>query len=401
MTLDIQNDFPIFKNNDWLIFFDSWASAQKPQYVIDWVNEYICNDYANIHRWQYSLSENSDDMYYKSKEIIAKHLNCSVKELFYTYNSTYWINIIADSLWLSWFFNSGDVIIVWIREHNANVVPWDIIAKQYDLEIKYLDINDDFSINWDHWNKIYDDKVKLVAFWHVSNVSWQIYDPKLIKSKLRDDTFFVVDASQSIPHFSIDIKDIDCDALVFTWHKVFAYSGIWVVYLKNKWIKQLQTPCWGWWTVKDVNKDKVDFLTNIEKFEAGTPNIIWACSLLKAFEYIEKIWWYTAMQKHENELIQYALNKFNKLKDSVELLWSYDINDRIWTFSFRIKNITNHNFIWETFAEHNICIRCGWHCAHLLHYKMGFWWTCRVSLYVYNSIDEIDKFFETLERLIK
>lgn len=399
--LDIKNDFPIFQNNPGLIFLDSGASAQKPQYVIDGVNEYISHDYANIHRGQYSLSEKSDDMYHASKEIVAKHLNCSSRELFYTYNSTYWINIIADSLAFSWFFQKGDVIVVWIREHNANVVPWDIIAKQYELEIKYLHIKEDYSIDWDYWDEIYDERVKLVTFGHVSNVSGQIYDPKDMKSRLRDDTFFIVDASQSVPHFAVDVKDIDCDALVFTGHKLFTYSGVGLVYLKKKWVKTLQTSCGGGGTVKNVSEDGVEFLTNIEKFEAGTPNIIWAASTLKAFEYLEQIGWYDAIQKHEDVLMNYALKKFESMKDKIRLLWTYEPQNRVWIFSFTINDMPNHNTIGETFAENNICIRCGGHCAHLLHHAKHFEGTCRVSLYVYNSIEDLDKFFEVLESLIK
>lgn len=224
--LDVKKDFPIFANNDDLIFFDSGASSQKPKYVIDAVSEFVSHDYANIHRGQYSLSERSDDMYHESKEKVALHLSCSPEEVFYTYNATYGMNLIAQSLKMSNFFQAGDKILVGIWEHHANVSPWHIIAKELDLKVEFINLAEDHDLDREDFQKKYDDKTKVVSIGHVSNVSGQIFDVKKIRSYLRDDTFFVVDGSQSVPHFKVDVQEIGCDAFIFTGHKVMSYTGI-------------------------------------------------------------------------------------------------------------------------------------------------------------------------------
>lgn len=398
--MNFKKDFPVFENNPWLVFLDSGASSQKPSYVIDWVSQFVANDYANIHRWYYSLSERSEEAYHDSKKIVAEFLNCYASEVFYTYNSTYWVNLIAHSLAISNFFQKWDNILVWIREHHANVVPRHIIAKQYWLEVRFIAMNNDYEIDRQDFEKKYDEKTKLVAIGHVSNVTGQIYDPKQVKNKLRDDTFFIIDASQSVPHFSVDVKDIWCDCLVLTWHKVFSYTGIWAVYLKKDRIKKLDCIFSWWWAIEDVSEDKVTFPTNIDKFEMGTPNIIWAVSLLKAFEYIRNIWGYEVIEKQENDLIDYTLAKFGAMQDKVEIIWSKSNKNRVWVFSFVIRNWKNVNQMGELFAKSNIAVRCGGHCAYPLHKKLWKTWTCRISLYIYNDKQDIDMFLKVLEETI-
>lgn len=404
--MNFKKDFPVFENNQDLVFLDSWASSQKPKYVIDWVSEFISNDYANIHRWYYALSERSEEAYHNSKKIVAEFLHCSATEIFYTYNSTYGINLIAWSLGISWYFSKWDNILVWIWEHHANVVPRQIIAKQYWVEIRFIAMDIKYEIDWKDFDSKYDENTKVVAIGHVSNVTGQIYDLKQIKNKLRDDTFFLVDASQSIPHFALDVQDIWCDCLVFTWHKVFAYTGIGTVYLKKNWIKKLDCIFSWWWAIKSVSETEFTFPNNIDKFEMWTPNIIWAVSLLKAFEYIRNIWWYEVIQKHEEELINYTLEKFNNLKNKIDLIWPvrqvwyWSSKNRIWVFSFVIKDWKNVNQIWEIFAKSNVAVRCGWHCAHPLHKKLWRTWTCRISLHIYNDKNDVDKFFEVLSEIV-
>ena len=397
---NFKKDFPIFQNNLWMVFLDSWASSQKPKYVIDWVSKFVQNDYANIHRGYYALSERSEDAYHQSKKIISEFLNCSATEIFYTYNSTYGINLIAWSLGISWYLKKWNNVLVGIREHHANVVPRQIVAKQYGLEIRFVAIDENYEIDWKDFDSKYDEKTSVVAIGHVSNVTGQIYDLKQIKSKLRDDTFFLVDASQSIPHFAVDVKEIGCDCLAFTWHKVFAYTWIWAVYLKKDWIKKLDCIFSWWGAIEDVSENQVTYPHNIEKFEMWTPNIIWAVSLLKAFEYIKNIWWYEVMKKHEDELVSYTLEKFQSLQDKIDLIWSWSSKNRIGVFSFIMKNWKNVNQIWELFAKNNIAVRCGGHCAYPLHKKLWKTWTCRMSLHIYNDKNDIDRFFEVLSEIV-
>jgi len=395
----IKKDFPIFANNPWLVFLDNAASTQKPQYVIDGVSEFVAHDYANIHRWLYSLSEKSEEAYHHSKELVGELLTCKASEIIYSYNSTYAINLIAQSLVVSDVLKVWDTILLWIREHHANILPRQILAQRKRFTIEFFTIDDEYEIDRNDFDQKYTEKVKVVSVAHVSNVTWKIYDVKKIKSKLRDDTFFLVDGSQSVPNFPIDVQDIGCDCLVFTGHKMMAYTGIGVIYLKKERIKKL-VPMIRWWgTIEDVSIEWHTLAANSDKFEAGTPNIIWAVSLLKALEYIKSIGWMKKIREHEQKLVKLCLDWFAKVKDKVEILWP-KTTDRVAVFSFLLTNNANFNNIGETFSDQNIAIRCGGHCAYPLHKHFKKAWTCRMSGYIYNDKEDIVKFFDTLAKIV-
>ena len=404
----IKKDFPIFKNNPWLVFLDNAASTQKPQYVIDGVSEFVASSYANIHRWLYSLSEKSEEAYHHSKELVGELLNCKASEIIYSYNSTYWINLIAQSLVISDILNAWDVVLLWIREHHANILPRQILAQRKGFTIEFFNIDAQYEIDRKDFDQKYSDKVKVVSVAHVSNVTGKIYDVKKIRSKLRDDTFFLVDGSQSVPNFPVDVQDIGCDCLVFTGHKMLAYTWIWAIYLKKERIKKIVPIIRGWWTIEDVSIEWHTLAGNSDKFEAGTPNIIWAVSLLKALEYIKSIWGMKKIWEHEQKLVKSFLQNLRdkgrgtRWKDSpIEIIWPLTPEDRVAVFSFTLSNTTNFNKIGETFAEANIAIRCGGHCAYPLHKRFKKAWTCRMSGYIYNDEADIKAFFDVLEGLVK
>ena len=395
----LKSDFPIFENNPELVFLDNAASTQKPQYVIDGVSEFVACDYANIHRWMYSLSERSEEAYHHSKALVGELLNCKASEIVYSYNSTYGINLIAQSLVISDILKTWDVVLLWIREHHANILPRQILAERKGFKIEFFNINEEYEIDRDDFDQKYSDKVKVVSVAHVSNVTGKIYDVKKIKSKLREDTFFLVDGSQSVPNFPVDVQDIWCDCLVFTGHKMMAYTGIWVVYLKKERIKKLKPIIRGGWTIEDVSIEGHSLTTNSDKFEAGTPNIIGAVSLGKAIEYITSIGWMEKIREHEQQLVKLCLEGFSKLKDKVEILWPLT-TDRVAVFSFVLSNNTNFNNIGEIFAENDIAIRCGGHCAYPLHKHFKKPGTCRMSGYLYNDEADITRFFDILGQIV-
>ncbi len=395
-----KKDFPIFDNNPGLIFLDNAASTQKPHYVIEGVSEFVASSYANIHRGVYSLSEKSEEAYHHSKTLVGELLNAKASEIIYSYNSTYAINLMAQSLVISDILKAWDVILLWIREHHANILPWQVLAERKWFTIEFFNIDEQFEIDRNDFEKKYTDKVKVVSVAHVSNVTGKIYDVKKIKSKLRDETFFLVDGSQSVPNFPVDVQDIGCDCLVFTWHKMMAYTGIWVIYLKKEWIKKLDPLIRGGGTIEDVDISGHTLATNSDKFEAGTPNIIWAVSLLKALEYIKSIWWMKMIREHEQKLVKLCLDGFTKLKGKVEIVGPMN-SDRVAVFSFVLPNNKNFNNIGEKFSEYNIAVRCGGHCAYPLHKHFDKLWTCRMSGYIYNDESDIKAFFDVLEGLVK
>ncbi len=397
--MDIKKDFPIFKNNPWLVYLDSTASSQKPSMVIEWIKYYLDNCYSNIHRWMYDIATKSEEMYNMSKKKVAEIIwTESYKEIIYTYNSTYASNLLTWSLRRSKILKAWDKVLLSIVEHHANIVPWLILKEEIGIEIDYVDVDENFDMDFDDFIKKYDEKVKVISMTHVSNVTWQVFDLERVWKLKRDDTLFIIDASQSIPHFSLNVQKLNADFLYFTWHKVLADSGIWVLWWKTKLLEELKPAFSWWWAILKVDKDCFVDAKIPDKFEPGTPNLSWAVSLLKAIEYIESIGWYEKVEEIENDLVKYSLDKFNS-RHSIKLIWSTKSKNRVWVFSFIVENIHSHD-IADKMAENNICIRSGMHCAHPFLAKIWLAHTCRMSLYIYNTREDIDKFFEVLDEMI-
>lgn len=397
--MNIKKDFPIFKNNPGLVFLDSTASSQKPSLVIDGIKEYLENSYSNIHRGSYDIAERSESIYDASKQKVCDLIGAlSYKEIIYTYNSTYAANFLIWSLRLSHMLNAWDKVLLSIVEHHANIVPWLMLKEELWIEIEYVDIDENYNLDFDDFAKKYDDKVKVISMTHVSNVTWQIFDLERVWKLKREDTLFIVDWSQSIPHFRVDVKKLNADFLFFTWHKLFADSWIWVLWWKTELLEKLK-PVFSWgWAISSVEETCFMYAKLPYKFEPGTPNLTWAVSLSKALDYIESIWWFEKIEEIENDLIKYALEKFNERKD-VKLLWSRTAENRVWVFSFVLLSI-HSNDLADIFAENNICIRAGKHCAHPFLNKINVNHAARMSLYVYNTREDIDKFFSILDEII-
>lgn len=398
--MNYKSDFPIFKNNPDLIFFDSTSTSQKPSYVINWISEYLSWTYSNIHRWMYDIAVNSEKLYKQSKQIIAWNINAdSYKEIIYSYNSTYALNLFSSSIKKTWILKKWDKVLLTIVEHHANIVPWLILKDEIWIEIDYVWVDENYNLDIKDFEKKYDSSVKIISFTHVSNVTWQIFDLQKIWQLKREDTLFIVDASQSIPHFKVDVKDLNCDALFFTWHKVFADSGIWVLWAKKDLLNNLK-PSFSWgWAIWEVQCDSYTTAVLPDKFEPGTPNVSWAVSLLKAYEYIQSIWWFDQIEKVEEYLIDYFLKRLDKY-NNIYIIWSNKKDNRVWVFSLVI-DWYHSDDVAEFLADNNIAVRSGRHCAHPLFKYRWFSNSIRVSFYIYNDKNDIDKFFELIDELLK
>lgn len=394
-----KKDFPIFDTNPGLIYLDSASTTQKPQYVIDGISEFLKTSYSNIHRGAYSLSERSEELYYASKDKIAKMLlNCSADEIIYTYNATYAYNMLAQTMWYSWVLQAGDTVLIDVAEHHANIVPWQMLAEHHWVILERIDIDEKYDYSIDDFKKKYHDRVKVVSLSAASNVTWTLYDIKAISQLLRPETFFIIDWSQAIPHGKVDVIENRIDALIFTWHKIMADTGLWILYLAKRYIKELKPVRGGWSMIEDVTLTWYKTTSWWQKFEAGTPHIVWAVSILKALEYIEQIGWFDAIQSHEQELISYALERFAK-NEKLKLFGNTSIEKRLWIFSFTIGWNCNHIQLWEKLSLENICIRCGWHCTHPLFQELKQNGSCRISTYIYNDISDLEKIFDAIEKL--
>lgn len=392
--------FPIFSKHPELIYLDNAASTQKPKSVIDWVSDFLKNDYANIHRGLYSLSEKSEELYYQSKCALAKLINCKPSEIIYSYNSSYCTNLLAQALINSWKLWKWDKVLLWIWEHHSNILPWQTLSKIFWFKIDFINETKDFEIDWKDFDKKLDKHVKVVSLSHTSNVTWQIMEIGKVRKKIWDKIFFMIDGSQSVPHIPVDVEQIQCDALIMTGHKMMAYTWLWMLYLNRQQIKELNPLILWWWTVKDVNANNFSLQNNADKREAWTPNIVWAVSLLKALETIEQLWWMENILEHEKKLTKDLCAWFSKRLDKINLIWTLNPDNRIWTFSFTVNNEKNFNKIWNIFSKNNICIRTWWHCAYPLHKSLNIWWSARVSTYLYNTKNDIEKFFKILDKII-
>jgi len=381
------------------VYLDSTASSQKPKKVIDGIKEYLDHCYSNIHRGMYSIAARSEEMYDNSKKKIAEIIWVdSYKEIIYTYNSTYASNILTGTLRLSNVLKKWDKVLLSIVEHHANIVPWLILKEDIGIEIEYVWVDENYDLDFQDFEKKYDEKVKVISFTHVSNVTWQIFDLERVWKLKREDTLFIIDASQSIPHFEVDVKKLNADFMFFTWHKVLADAGIWVLWWKTELLEKYNPIFSWWWAIWTVDECSFTYSRLPNKFEPGTPNLTWAVSLLKAIEYIESIWWFEKIEKIENELVEYTLQWFNK-REKLKLVWSKNPKNRVWVFSFYIEWMHSHD-IADTMAEKNICIRSWMHCAHPFLSKIWVAHTARMSLYLYNSKEDIDKFFEVIDSII-
>ena len=405
--------FPIFEEHSELIYLDNAASAQKPIQVIEGVNTFVRTSYANIHRGMYSLSEHAEETYHQSKILVSEFINSGAPEIIYSYNATYAINLIAQSLVHSKLLKKWDIVWVGIWDHHATILPRMSLAKDIWFEVKFIPIKEDHTIDWDFFEDHYTDRVKVIACSQVSNVTGVVYDMKKITSYLDDGTFFLVDASQSAPSMRLDFSDLGCDAMVFTGHKMMAYTGIGILALKSEWIKRLDPLIVGWGTVVDVSIEGYQLATRNEKFEAGTPNIIGAASLYYALSFIQSLAESPSLSRSEQlkkgiekihqremELANLGMQEFKKLWEWVSVLGPLEW-ERLPIFSFILKNLKNFNQIGEFFASKNIAIRCGGHCAYPLHKYFQFGGTCRMSAYFYNDSRDIGLFFAELKELIQ
>jgi cysteine desulfurase/selenocysteine lyase len=402
---NIKNDFPIFQTHPALVYLDSTATSQKPRVVIDGVAEYLRTGYANIHRGSYKISEVSEKLYEDSKRIVAKHIGAeSWREVIYTGNSTYALNLFSQSIWRTGLLKKWDTVLLSIVEHHANVVPWLILQEDYGINVEFVGIKEDFSLDLEDFETKLDDSVKVVSLTHVSNTTGEIFALEKV-GKILDEwsqetqlekPLFIVDASQSVPHFKVYVKKIRCDALFFTGHKVFADSGIGVLWAKEELLTMLRPIFSGGGAIGSVSQDGFTHSAKLpDKFEPGTPNLSGAVSILRAFEYIESIGGYKELEKIEEGLVKYALEKFTQVSE-ISLIWWTEAKSRVGVFTFYVEGI--HSFdISDYLAEHNICIRAGQHCAEPAMQHFWVKHTCRMSLHIYNTREDIDRFFEVLE----
>lgn len=401
-TKKIRADFPILQrriNGHQLVYLDNAATTQKPQAVIDSLVDYYSLHNANIHRGLHTLAEEATTLYEEARLKIAKFIGAkSEQEIIFVRNSTEAINLVAYS-WGRSFLQKGDEILLSEAEHHSNLVPWQILAKEKGAVLKFIKIDKDGYLDFNSFENLLSQKTKLVSVAHISNVLGVINDVERIAVLAhRFNAKVLVDGSQSAPRMPINVQKLGCDFFVLTGHKMLGPTGIGVLWAKKEILEEMPPFLGGGDMIREVYTDH--FVANDlpQKFEAGTPNIADAIALGVAVDYLTKIGMDQIFQ-HEKMLTEYALSKLSSLSN-LSVYGPKTTVKKTGIIAFDVKGIPAHDLA-QLLNEEGIAIRSGFHCAMPLHHLLKIPASARISFYLYNTKEEIDKLIEGIKKAKK
>lgn len=391
----IKKDFPIF-NNKKISYLDSGATTQKPIQVINAINEFYQNYNANPHRGAYSLSIEATEIYESTRAKISKFINAKhPEEIIFSKNASESLNLIAYSYGME-NLKENDEVVISIMEHHSNLVPWQKITNMTKSKLNYMYINEDFEISDEEIESKITDRTKIVGITHVSNVLGTINNvKKIVKYAHKKGAIVIIDASQSIPHMKIDVKELDADFLVFSGHKMLSPLGIGVLYGKRELLNKMTPFLMGGDMIEYVYEQNTTFAPLPNKFEAGTQNVEGVVGLGAAIDYINSLG-YDNIQKIEKEIVSYAREKLSKL-DYLTLYLTPNEKNHSGVISFNIKGVHPHD-VASILDSENVCVRSGNHCAQPLMRYLGIDSTCRASFYFYNTREDVDKLVSALDK---
>ncbi|MAG16021.1 cysteine desulfurase [Candidatus Woesearchaeota archaeon] len=395
--IDARKDFPILSrkvHGKKLVYLDNAATAQKPKQVIEAIKNYYENYNSNVHRAVHQLSAEATDAYDEAHEKTANFINAEEEEVIFTKNTTESINIIANHFART--LRKNDEIVLTQMEHHSNIVPWLNTAKITGAKIKYAEINKDGELDLEQIKKLITNKTKIVALAHVSNVLGTINPVKEIAKVAHDKGALVlIDGAQSVPHMPVDVKELDCDFLAFSAHKMLGPTGIGVLYGKKELLENIEPFNFGGDMIKEVTFENASWNDLPWKFEAGTPNMAGAVGLSAAIDYLKKIGM-EKIREHELELTKYAIKKLSSI-EGVEI---YGPKQRVGVISFNLKNVHPHD-VSSILDSEGVAVRGGHHCAMPLMKLLGIQGSVRASFYFYNTKEEIDVFVKALAKVKK
>jgi len=396
----IREDFPILHqeiNGKPLVYLDNAATTQKPKSVIDTIEKYYSEYNSNIHRGVHTLSENATDAYESVRLKIKKFINAnSTKEIVFVRGATEAINLVAQSFGRN-TLDKEDEIIITELEHHANIVPWQLLSQQTGAKLRYIPINDNGELVESEYKKLLNEKTKIVAVGHISNALGTINSVENIISLAHEyGAKVLVDGAQATSHTPIDVKKLDCDFYVFSGHKLFAPTGIGVLYGKEDLLEKMPPYQGGGDMIKMVSMKETQYNDLPYKFEAGTPNISGVIGLGAAIEYVNKIG-LENIALHENELLHYANKKASEIK---ALKFVGTAKNKTSILSFTLDNIHPHD-VGTILNNEGVAIRTGHHCAMpvMEHFKIPA--TSRASFSFYNTHAEVDALIKAIDKCNK
>lgn len=392
---ELRKDFSIFKNRD-IAYLDSGATTQKPDCVIEAVDEYYKNHNANPHRGAYTLSMEATEIYDSTREKVAKFINSRhIEEVIFTKNASEALNLVAYSYGLDNLSKDNEVVLS-IMEHHSNLVPWQMVTSKTGSKLKYMYINDEYEISSNEYKEKITDKTKIVGITHVSNSLGTVNKvEEIIKYAHKNGAVVVLDCSQSIPHMRIDVQKLDADFIAFSGHKMLSPLGIGVLYGKKELLNKMNPFLMGGDMIEYVYEDKTTFAPLPNKFEAGTQNVGGVVGLGAAIDYIEKIG-YNTIQEIEKDVVTYAISELKKL-GFLKLYLTPNVENHASVISFNIEGVHPHD-VASILDSCNVCVRSGNHCTQPLMRYLGIDSTCRASFYFYNTREDVDRLVEALKK---
>ena len=395
---EIRKDFPIFTQKIYgkpLTFLDSGASAQKPRQVLEAVQKCYAEEYANIHRGVYYLSQVGTQKYEDARVKIQKFINAaSAREIIFVRGATEAINLVAQS-WGRTFLGKGDEVVLSRLEHHSNIVPWQMLRDEKDIVITVAPIDDKANFLFDEFEKMLSEKVKLVAITHISNALGTITPiKKIIKAAQRVGAKVLVDGCQAVPHMRVDMQELGADFYVFSGHKLYGPTGVGILYAKEELLNAMPPYQGGGDMIRSVTFEKTVYNDLPHKFEAGTPHIAGGIGLGAAIDYVEGLG-FENIGAHENSLLDYARDKIQAVK-GLQLISQADNMAGILSFTM---DLAHPHDIGTILDQDGIAIRTGHHCAQPVMDFFDIPSTARMSLGLYNTEEDIDRFVDGLHKV--
>ncbi|MBX3293033.1 MAG: cysteine desulfurase [Acidobacteria bacterium] len=396
----IRRDFPVLSrevNGKPLVYLDNAASSQVPQIVIDRGSKYLEEEHSNVHRGVHYLSQHATNAFEAAREKVKRFINArEAAECIFVRGCTEGVNLVAHS-YSKVFVNEGDEILVSQMEHHSNIVPWQVAAAERGARVRVIPMNSSGELVIEEYEAMLNERTKMVAVSHVSNSLGTVNPVKeMIATAHKFGVPVCVDAAQSVPHFPVDVQDLDADFFVFSGHKMFAPTGSGVAYGKREWLDKMPPYQTGGGMIRTVSFDGTTYAPIPEKFEAGTPAIAAAIGLGAAIDYLNALD-FEAAAAYEHELLEYATSR---LADIEEVTIIGTAAEKASVLSFTIDGIHPHD-IGTILDQQGIAIRAGHHCAQPVMNFFDVPATARASFAFYNTREEIDKLADAIQKVIE
>ena len=393
---NIKKEFPIFKNKN-LVYLDSANSSQKPQSVIDRINDFYSNEFSNVGRSVHALSIAATNNYENTRISVQKYINAKSKdEIVFTKGATEAINLVANTFGQK-YLKEGDEILLTELEHHSNYVPWHYLRSLKGVKIEFAEVNEDGEVSVESIAKKITSNTKIIAVTHLSNVTGAILPIKEITELAHSKGIPVlIDGCQGAPHLKLDMQDLDCDFYTISCHKMYGPTGLGILYAKKKWLEELPPYQGGGGMIKEVKKDSISYGDLPNKYEAGTMATAQVVAFDQSIKFLEKIGMNNVIQ-HEKELMDYGQEILRK-NNSVKLVGNPKKKGAV--LSFTIEGIHPHD-IATILDEDGVAIRAGHHCCQILHETLGITATARASLGIYNTKEDIDRLNSSINKCKK